>query len=296
MEPKFVLTCCSTSDHKPEFYETRKIPYLMFHFRMNDTEYNDDLGQTISYKDFYQAIRDGAMPTTSQPSEGQYEDLWRPILEEGKDILHVTLSSGLSGAINSANAAKDILEDKYPDRKIMILDSLGASGGYGMLVEYLADLRDEGKTLEETYDWGQKNRLLLHHWFFSTDLTSYWRGGRISRASAAFGNVLNICPLMNMDTEGHLHPRRNVRMKRRVIEEMVKEMENHVQNGHDYDGKCYLSESDCMADAEAVRKLVHEKFPKIKGEIGISSVGTVIGAHTGPGTVALYFMGDMRTE
>jgi DegV family protein with EDD domain len=296
MEPSFVLTCCSTSDHDPSFYKERNLPYVKFHFRLNDKEYDDDLGQTIPFSQFYQAIRDGAMPTTSQPSTMEFAELWEPFLKEGKDILHVTLSSGLSGVLNSANAAKDLLEEKYPDRRILVVDSLGASGGYGLQVDYMADLRDAGKSIDEVYKWELDHRLHIHHWFFSTDLTSYWRGGRISRASAAVGNVLGICPLMNMDTEGHLHPRRNVRSKRRVIEEIVKEMENHVQNGHDYDGKCHIVESDCMKDAEAVRELVVSKFPKLQGKITISSVGTVIGAHTGPGTIALFFMGDMRTE
>lgn len=296
MADTFVLTCCSTADHKPEFFQEHNIPIVNFHFQIDGKDYLDDLGKSIPFDKFYKMIADGAAPVTSQPNAEQFSVLWTPFLEKGMDILHVTLSSGISGVINSVNAAKAMLEDKYPDRKILVIDSLGASGGYGMLVEYLADMRDAGKPIEEVYQWGLDHRLNLHHWFFSTDLTSYWRGGRISRTSAAVGTLLGICPLMNMDDLGRLIPRRNVRTKKKVIQEIVREMENHVDNGHDYDGKCYLSFSACEEDAEAVRALVYEKFPKLQGKVGISSVGTVIGAHTGPGTVALYFMGDKRTR
>ena len=296
MKGNFVLTCCSTADHKPEWFEEHELPYAKFHVTLDGREYDDDLGQTIPYDKFYQAIRDGSEPTTSQVNSEQFVEMWTPYLEQGKDILHVTLSSGLSGVINAANAARAIALEKYPDRRILVMDSFGASGGYGMLVEYMADMRDAGKSIDEVYQWGIAHRLHLHHWFFSTDLTSYIRGGRISKASGAIGTVLGICPLMNMNDLGQLIPRRNVRPKKKVIKEMVAEMANCVEDGLNYSGKCYLTESDCMEDAEAVRDLVSEKFPQLKGKIGISSVGVVIGAHTGPGTVALFFMGNARVR
>ena len=292
----FILTCCSTADRKREFFESRNIPFVCFHYEIDGTQYLDDLGATIPFDKFYKMIADGAQPVTSQVSVGDYAAFWEPYLKEGKDVLHVVLSSGISGSINSANTARDMLLEKYPDRKLFVLDSLGASSGYGLLVEYMADLRDEGKTIEEVYEWGVENRLHMHHWFFSTDLTSYYRGGRISRTSAALGTILGICPLMNMDDKGHLVPRRNIRPKKKVIEEIVGEMVRHAQNGTDYNGKCTLCQSACLKDAEKVVALVEEKFPNLRGKITINDIGGVIGSHTGPGTVALFFMGDERVD
>ncbi|MEM5766833.1 MAG: DegV family protein, partial [Bacillota bacterium] len=155
-------------------------------------------------------------------------------------------------------------------------------------------LRDEGKTLAEAQDWLEQNKLRLHHWFFSTDLTSYVRGGRISKTAAMFGTLLKICPLLNMNTLGQLIPREKIRTKKKVISEIVARMERHAQGGLDYSGKCYISNSDCYEDARAVADLVEARFPKLDGRVLINSVGTVIGAHTGPGTVALFFFGDER--
>lgn len=293
---QFVLTCCSTADMAADYFEKREIPYAYFHFRIGDKEYDDDLGKTISFKQFYQMIRDGAQPTTSQVNVEEFEVLWGPYLNEGKDILHVSLSTGLSGEYNSACMAKDNLLAKYPDRRIELVDSLGASSGYGMLVDYLADLRDEGRSLDEAYRWAQENKLKVNHWFFSTDLTSYRRGGRITGTEAVFGTILGICPLLNMDNQGRLIPRTKVRTKRKVIDEIVKRMEEHVQDGKNYTGKCFMSNSDCMEDALKVSRQIEEKFPQLKGKIVINSVGTVIGSHTGPGTVALFFLGDTRKD
>ena len=144
--------------------------------------------------------------------------------------------------------------------------------------------------------WVEGNKLNVHHWFFSTDLTHYRRGGRISAASATMGTLLNICPLMNMNHEGKLIPREKIRGKKRVISEIVKRMEEHAEGGTNYSGKCFISNSACYEDARMVADLVEEKFPQLNGKVMINSVGTVIGSHTGPGTVALFFLGDKRTD
>lgn len=290
----FALSCCSTADMPAAFFQEHDIHYACFHFSMDGVDYPDDLGQTISFEEFYRRVGEGAQPTTSQVNVDAYEDMWRPLLEAGSDILHITLSSGISGTINSAMAAKEKLSDEFPERRIAVVDSLGASSGYGLLVTEACRLRDEGKSLDEAVKWVEDNKLLLHHWFFSTDLTSYYRGGRITRSSAWFGTVLKICPLLNMNTKGELIPREKIRTKKKVIQEIVKRMEEHAQGGLDYSGKCYISNSGCWEDARAVADLVEERFPKLDGKVMINSVGTVIGSHTGPGTVALFFFGDMR--
>ena len=208
----------------------------------------------------------------------------------------MTLSSGISGTYNSACLARDELSAKYPERKIYVVDSLGASSGYGLLMDKLADLRDGGMALEELRDWTEQNRLKLHHWFFSTDLTFYVRGGRISKASGWFGTMLHICPLLNMDDLGRLIPRFKIRGKNKVIREIAERMVEHAQDGLNYSGKCYISNSACMEDAQAVARLVEERFPKLNGKVEINSIGTTIGSHTGPGTVALFFWGDERVR
>ena len=290
----FILSCCSTADLSKEHFNKRDIHYICFHYELDGVQYNDDLGQSMPFDKFYQAMADGAETKTSQINVSEFEEYFEPFLQQGKDILHLCLSSGITGVLNSANIARDILQEKYPERKIYVVDSLGASSGYGLLMDKLADLRDEGKSIDEVYEWALENRLKLQHWFFSTDLTFYVKGGRISKTSGFVGNVLNICPLLNVDGEGKLIPRYKIRTKRKVIEAIVQQMVLHAQDGTDYSGKCYITQSACMEDARAVADLVESHFPKLSGRVEINDIGTTIGSHTGPGTVALFFWGDVR--
>ena len=292
----YVLSCESTADLTKEHFDGRNIKLVPFHFALDGNEYMDDLGATIPFPDFYDAIKSGADTKTSQVNISEYIAFWEKFLEEGNDIVHVCLSSGISGTINSARNAASILLERFPERKIYIVDSLGASSGYGLLMDTAATKRDEGLSADELVAWLEGNKLNLHHWFFSTDLSSYVRGGRISKAAAVFGGALQICPLLNMDDLGRLIPREKIRTKKRVIAEIVKRMEDHVQEGHEYSGKCYISQSNCYDDAVAVASAVEELFPKLDGKVEINWVGTTIGAHTGPGTIALFFWGDERVR
>lgn len=290
----YILTCCSTADMPYDYFQRRNIPFVSFHYIMDGNEYPDDLGQTMSFEEFYKRIEAGAMPTTSQVNVGQFTDFFEPYLEDGKDILHITLSSGISGVYNSALIARDELSLKYPQRKIIVIDSLGASSGYGLLMDMAADMRDRDAAIDEVHSWVEENKLNIHHWFFSTDLTHYKRGGRISATSATLGTLLGICPLLNMDYKGELTPRTKIRGKKRVINEIVNRMESHATGGAEYSGKCFISNSACYDDAKKVADLIEDRFPNLNGSVMINSVGTVIGSHTGPGTVALFFFGDKR--
>lgn len=290
----YILSCCSTADLTKEHFQKRDIKYVCFHFYLNGREYTDDLGESIPFDEFYKEVGAGADTRTSQVNISEYVSFFSKYLEEGKDIVHVCLSSGLSGTINSARNAALIVRERYPERQVYIVDSLGASSGYGLLMDTAADLRDSGMGAGELAEWIEDNRLNLHHWFFSTDLSSYVRGGRISKTAAVFGGMLEICPLLNMDAEGHLVPRFKVRTKKKVIREIVSRMEKHVRDGLNYDGKCYISQSSCIEDARAVAALVEERFPRLNGKVEINYVGTTIGSHTGPGTIALFFWGDRR--
>jgi DegV family protein with EDD domain len=291
---EYVLTCCSTADMAETFFTQRDIHYVCFHFIMDGKTYPDDLGKSMPFEEFYNKMCAGSETKTSQVNVEEFRSFFEPFLKQGKDILHVSLSSGISGAYNSAEMAKKELLAQYPDRRIEIVDSRGASSGYGLLMELLADRRDGGASFEEAHKWAEENKLFIHHWFFSTDLTFYIKGGRISKAAGLLGTLLSICPLLNMDAAGHLIPREKIRSKRKVISEVVNKMAEHAKDGVRYSGKCFISHSACFEDARDVADLVEHTFPNLNGKVLINSVGTVIGSHTGPGTVALFFVGDKR--
>lgn len=294
--PSYIISACSTADVSAAYFAEKNIPYICYRYIMDGKEYLDDLGKTMSSAEFYRRIAEGAMPTTSQVNTAEYVAFFEPMLAAGNDVLHITLSSGLSGSYSSAVQAVELLRAKYPERKLHVVDSLGASSGYGLLLDRAIDLRDGGMDIDSLNDWLTANRLKVHLWFFSTDLTHFKRGGRISASSAVLGNLLNICPLMNMDNKGHLTIRRKVRGKHKVMREIVEEMEQHAQQGAAYNGKCFISHAACHQDAQEVAKLVTERFPKLAEPVQIFDIGAVIGSHTGPGTVALFFFGDERVD
>jgi DegV family protein with EDD domain len=292
----YILSCCSTADLSHEHFESRDIHYVCFHYTMDGVDRPDDLGRSMSFEDFYAAMVAGADTKTSQVSTGEYMAHFEPFLKEGKDILHLTLSSGISGSYMSACLARDMLAEKYPDRKLIIVDSLAASSGFGLLMDKLADLRDEGMGIDELAKWAEDNRLYMHHWFFSSDLTFFIKGGRVSKTAGAIGGLLGICPLLNVDKDGHLTPREKIRPKKRVINRIAEMMKLHATDLTDYSGKCYISHSACYEDARAVADIIEASFPNLDGKVLINSIGTTIGSHTGPGTVALFFWGDKRVD
>lgn len=294
---KFLLSCCSTSDLNVKHYKDRGIRYICFHYFLDGIEHKDDFGETLPISEFYKKMEQGAMTKTSQLNAQDYYNYFENLINAGyKEILHLTLSSGISGTINSARIAVNMINEKYKDVKIYIVDSLAASSGYGLLMEKLADLKDEGKSIEEVRDWAENNRLFINHWFFSTDLKYYVRGGRISRTSGFFGNMLHVCPLLNVNDEGKLIPREKIIGKKKVINAIVQKMIENAKDGKDYNDYCYISHSAVFEDAKAVKDKVEDYFPNLKGKVEIFDIGTTIGSHTGPGTVALFFVGKERKE
>ena len=292
----FVLSCCSAADLPAEHLERRGIHYISFRYQLGGKEYQDDLGKTISYPEFYEAMIHGAETRTSRLNADEYERYFEGFLAEGQDVLHLVLSSGITSSFESATEAAARLREKYSERKLFVIDSLAASGGFGLLADLAADRRDEGMSIEETADWVEKNKLRIHHWFFSTDLTFYIRGGRVGKVSGFMGKMLNICPLLNVDYKGRLIPREKIRTKRKAIRVAEEHMERYAENRLDYSGKCIISHSYCPEDARALADLIEERFPKLNGPVEITDIGSTIGAHSGPGTVALFFYGDERTD
>ena len=293
---EFVLTCCSTVDLTNEYMKERNIPYVSFHAQVGEDIYADDMGQSISQKELFQRMIDGEDAKTSQVTVQEYIDFFKPFLDDGKDILHIALSSGISGTYNSACVAAEELRDEYPDRKIYVVDSLAASAGYGLVIDTLADMRDDGATMDELYGWIEDNKKKMHHWYFTTDLTFLIKGGRVSKTSGFVGNLLGICPLLNVDYEGKLAAREKIRGKKKVIKRTLEVMLEHVQDGKDYSGKCFISQAGCYDDARALADLIEEALPKLNGGVQITEIGATIGCHTGPGTVALFFWGDERVN
>ncbi len=292
----YVLSCTTHIDLPKEYADSRNLYYTTAPYFMDGKEFRDDLYQCMSAEEFYNAMVNGVDVKTSQPNMQEFLNYFESILKEGKDILHISLSSGLSGTYQSTVNAANVARERYPERKIYVVDSLNVASGFGLFMDKLADLRDEGMSMEELRDWAEEHKLELHHWFFTTDLTFYIKGGRVSKAAGAVAGVLGICPLLNVSNEGKLVSREKVRSKKKVIKRIVEKMEEHAQGGAEYAEKCYMCHSMCIEDAEAVAKLVKEKFPNIKGDILINNIGASVGAHTGPGTVALFFWGTKRED
>ena len=292
----YVIATCSTSDVSPEYLKERKIDFLKFTYILDGVDHLDDMGVSMSYKEFYDAMRKGSDTKTTMPSIETIKDFFRPYLESGKDVILLMLSSGLSGSMSTAKISIGELKEEYPERKIYVVDSLSASSGMGLLVSEMADRRDEGMSIDELYQWTEENKLNVQAWFFTTDLTYFVKGGRVSKVSGWFGTILKICPLLNIDVNGKLVPREKIRGKANVIKQIVKKMEDNAIDGYNYNQRCYISHSNAYEDAKAVSELVEEKFPNLKGKIVINDIGTTIGSHTGPGTVALFFFGAKRED
>ncbi|MBE5935832.1 MAG: DegV family protein [Lachnospiraceae bacterium] len=290
----YKITCCSTVDVPEELLKSLDIEYTYFHYEVDGKIYNDDFGKSMSSDELFKTMLAGADTKTSQVGVGEYIDFFTKILDEGNDIFHISLSSGISGSYNSAVLAKSQLEETYPDRKIVVIDSLAASGGYGLLVTTLAKKKADGCTMHELEKWTEENKLHLNHWFFTSDLTFFIRGGRVSKTAGLIGNALNICPLLNVSNEGKLIPRKKIRTTKKVIKETLNTMKELASNGVNYKGKVYITHSLCYDDARALADLIEETFPNIDGKVQISDIGATIGSHTGPGTVALFFWGQKR--
>lgn len=294
--PAYVLSCCSVVDLSPQYMIERNISFVPLHYFLDGKEFHDDMGATLSSADFYQAMRDGAEVSTSQVNVDEFTRYFEPFLANGQDVIHLALSSGLSGSYNSARIAAELLLEKYPERKLYVVDSLAASAGDGLLIDTMADHRDAGESIDDLYRWVEENKKKLHHWFTASDLTWFVKGGRVTKAAGWFGTVLKICPVLNVDFMGRLIPRFKIRGKQNALKELVNQMKEHAANGKNYSGKCFISNSACYEDALTVANEVEAYFPHLNGKVQIFNIGTTIGCHCGPGTTALFFWGDERTN
>lgn len=290
----YMLSCDSTTDLTLAQYAALDLHYVSLHFLLDGKEYPDDYGQSLPMKTFFDAMAAGATTGTSQVTTGEFELYFRQFLEQGSDILHVSLSSGLSGCYHSACAARDMLLEEFPERKIIVVDSLCGSGGAAILMLEAARQRDAGRTMEETAAWIEARRLHVHHWLFTPELAYFVRGGRVSAAAGWIGTLLRLCPVIEANCEGKLNPREKIRGKQRALRVLVEKMVSYAEGGMAYDGPCHISHADNLADAEQLAGMIEEKFPQLRGRIVINTVGTTLGSHCGPGMVALFFYGTER--
>ena len=296
MERQFTLSCCSTVDLPYSYMADRDIPVLFYTYVVDGREYVDDMGRDPeALPRFYRFLEEGKLPQTSQINVGTYLTFFEKLLQKG-DLLHIAFTSGQSGSVHNAMLAAKELQEKYPDRKLIVIDSLCSSSGYGMLVDTVADLRDEGKSIEEAAQWVRENRNTVHHQFFSSNMTQFRRTGRVSGAAAMVATIMSICPIMRLDSAGAIKAYGKVRGKKKAVETTIEAMAKHAQGGENYDKRCYACLSQCPEDAQMLIDGLEVRFPRIKGKIRLCDIGTIIGSHSGPGTVAVFFYGDERPK
>lgn len=296
MERQFTLSCCSTVDLPYSYMADRDIPVLFYTYVVDGREYVDDMGRDPeALPRFYRFLEEGKLPQTSQINVGTYLTFFEKLLQKG-NLLHIAFTSGQSGSVHNAMLAAKELQEKYPERKLIVIDSLCSSSGYGMLVDTVADLRDEGKSIEEAAQWVRENRNTVHHQFFSSNMTQFRRTGRVSGAAAMVATIMSICPIMRLDDAGAIKAYGKVRGKKKAVETTIEAMAKHAQGGENYDKRCYVCHSQCPEDAQMLIDGLEARFPRIKGKIRLCDIGTIIGSHSGPGTVAVFFYGDERPK
>lgn len=287
---EYVITTDNNSDLPDAYYNNHGVGCTYLSYSMEGVNYT--YGNFLPVHEFYEAMRKGALPTTAQVNPEAARMLMEPYLKEGKDILHIAFSSGLSGTYNSARIAAEELMEEYPERSIQVVDSLSASLGQGLLVYLAQQRKEEGEDMESLVRWIEENRLHIVHLFTVDDLFHLHRGGRVSKTTAVIGSMLNIKPVLHVDNEGKLISIGKSRGRKKALQELINLMDQKIGSYKNSCNTVFISHGDCEEDAKYVEKKVREKY-NIQTVI-INNVGATIGAHSGPGTLALFFVGDER--
>ena len=291
MSKEYVIMTDSSCDLSQELADQLGLEVLPLEVMADGKNYRNWLdGREIGFKEFYKLAREGKELKTSAVNTAAFEEKMEKLLEEGKDILYIGFSAGLSTTYNSGEAAARELREKYPDRKIYTVDTLAASLGQGMIIYYAAKKKEAGATIEEVRDFVENEKLHMCHWFTVDDLNYLKRGGRISAATAAIGTMLSIKPVMHMDNEGHLVAVGKARGRKAALCQLLDTM---GELGEGLEGQTtFICHSDCMDDAQYVASQMKERFGV--AQANINWIGPVIGAHTGPGTIGIFFWGSQR--
>lgn len=285
---EFVIVSDSTVDLPKEYLQSKQVPIISLSYIMDGVTYEEMDG--LSHKEFFEKLRAGSLPTTSQINPEQAREALEPFAKEGKDILYIGFSSGLSGSYNSVRMAAEDLKEEYPDINIIAIDSLCACMGEGLLLYKALELKEHGMSMEEIAKWVEANKLHICHNVTVDDLNHLHRGGRISKTTAVVGSMIKIKPIIHMSDEGKLVVIGKERGRKKLLVSIVDRMEKQMQ-GYDND-IVMITHGDCIEDAEFVKKQVEERFGI--HNVMINGIGSVIGSHTGAGVVAVFFMGDKR--
>lgn len=287
----YQITSDSTADLGKERMEELGIPYVQLFYIRDGVPKRDNMTDQCALE-IYDNMRNGVVYKSSQANPEDFTALWTPMLEGGQDILYIGFSSGLSGVVNSAFLARGELGPKYPERKIYIVDSLCASGGEGLFLEKVVEKKNEGASIDECRDYAEALKLRVNHWYTVAELSYLRRGGRVSATSAIVADILNIKPVMDMNDQGKLIPREKAKGRKAAIRRMFEHLCERADMG---ENKYFrITHADCMDDALFLKQMLQEKFAGIP--VYISMVGAVIGSHCGPGTLALFFIGEPRGE
>ena len=291
----YFISCTSGIDIDRSLIKEYNVDCINYKFLMNDVEYVDDYFKTYEEHKFYEDLINGTVIKTSQIGFGRYEEFFESYLKQGKDLIHIGLSSGITGDTDVAMAVARELNEKYQNNKVYVIDSTCCSTGYGMFVLMVAKKRKEGLSLKEILEYIEEAKYTVHHWFISSDLSFYVRGGRISNVEGFFGKAFKICPLLCVDHDGKLTPYKKIRTKNRAIEEQFEKMKEYCIDGENYKDDVFIYHSICPEDAQMLADMIKETFKNVKN-IYITSIGPSIGAHTGPNTVSLSFIGVNRNK
>ena len=295
MIKNFVFSCESTVDLPFEYCVERNINVIDYTYQIDGVEYIDNMGRDInSLNRFYELIEEGHLPSTSQINKYRYKDYFEKLLEKG-NIIHLAFGTGVTPSFNNALAAANEIMEENPNAEIIVIDTKCASSGYGLLVDYVLDLRDAGKSIDEILNWIEPNITKVNHELFSTDFRMFKRSGRVSGFAATMGVLLGICPIMHLNENGKIISYEKTRGKKAAINFIVNEMKNNANDGQNYNGKCFISHSNYIEGAMLLKEKLEAEFPYIK-EVKIFDIGNIIASHTGPGTVALFYLGKNREK
>ncbi len=287
---EYIITTDSTVDLPKSMLEEKGVPYIALSYTIDGITYEDRKG--LSPKEFFDKIRNGSMPTTSQVNPEQVREMFEKELEKGYDILHIAFSSGLSGTCNSARIAAQTLMEEREGAKIIVIDSLCACLGQGLLLTKALALKEQGRKLEEVADWVEKNKLHICHNVTVNDLHHLHRGGRVSKATAILGTMVQIKPIIYLNDEGKLEVIGKERGRKKALNRIVDMMENQMKGYEKENDLVMITHGDCIEDAEYVKEQIQKKYGI--SNVIINNIGTVIGTHTGPGVVATFCMGNKK--
>jgi DegV family protein with EDD domain len=285
-----VIVTDSNCDLPIEYISKNNVHVIPFTFVLNGINYTDDFGKSLSYKEFYDKIRNGSMPTTAQITTYTFENEFRSFVSKGDSVIYIGFSSALSETFNGSVLARNEIMEANPQADITVIDSKSASVGQGLLVYYACEMLKQGKSKQEIVDWIESNKLKVNHWFTIDSLEHLKRGGRISATSAAIGSLLEVKPVLHVSNDGSLNVVKKIRGRKKSIKTLFEEFKTRAINPEEQ--MIYIAHGDCIEDAEYLKSLIlSETTPK---DMVINSLGPVIGTHTGPGLVGLFFLGKER--